>query len=122
MSESSNKVSCSPFASLAFPTDNSKAAAEFAAAYTLQKDEMLSDAITHYKSVIEQLPECFEAYYNMGLCQRDQGKITEAITSFENTARLHPLFKLVYKDLADLYTKVGQTSDAEGAIAAYSQL
>ncbi|MBX9669084.1 MAG: tetratricopeptide repeat protein [Candidatus Obscuribacterales bacterium] len=122
MNESSNRATCCPFTSFVFPTDNLIATTEFAAAYSSQTEGRFSDATTRYKAVLKQLPECFEAYYNLGLCLREQEHLAEALSAFENTARLHPLFKMVYKDLADLYTKVGQASNAEAAIAAYSQL
>ncbi len=122
MNKSSDQITCNPFSSLVSRSENAGATQEFESGYSLQREGKLTEAIKHYEAVIKELPKSFEASYNMGLCQRELGELQRSIRSFERTAKLHPFFKPVYKDLADLYSKTGQTSDAQSAMSMYHQL
>ncbi|MBX9669085.1 MAG: tetratricopeptide repeat protein [Candidatus Obscuribacterales bacterium] len=123
MKEFSTQNTCSsPFPSLLSPKENADANLEFVTGYALQRHGKLKEAAKSYEVVVKSLPDSFEAYYNLGLCQREQGDLRGALKSFEKTAMLHPFFKLVYQDLADLYSKAGQASNAQSAMAMYNQL
>ena len=76
------------------------------------------DAINSYKKAIKINPDYAEAYYNMGIAQKDKGDLEEAIESYKQALKIKP-------DHAEAYNNIGITlednGDLEGAIDSYKQ-
>ena len=55
----------------------------------LKEENKLEDAIEQYKNCIKYNKNCFEAFYNMALCQATLNQNDEALTNIEETLKLN---------------------------------
>jgi len=112
-----------PFSSLVSPSKyKADTKQDFDTAFRFQKDHKMNAAIDIYKRIVKDEPTCFESFYNLGLCYRYLGSDSDALAAFEQTAKLNPIFKPVFQDLADLYTQLGKELEAQSALSIYRQL
>ncbi len=51
--------------------------------------------------------QSFEGYLNLALCQRDQGKVEQAIHSLLCAVKIEPRLRVAYVELATLYEDMG---------------
>jgi tetratricopeptide (TPR) repeat protein len=53
-----------------------------------------------------------EAYYNLGLAYRRQGRLLDAVQSYRVAIRLDPRLAEAHFNLANVYVKTGQNNEA----------
>ena len=74
--------------------------------------------IGSFKHALKIKPDYAEAYYNMGLALKEQGKVEEAIDAYKKAISIKP-------DYAEAYNNMGNVlqskNDLEGAIKSYKQ-
>jgi tetratricopeptide (TPR) repeat protein len=73
-----------------------------------------SEAETHYRRALALAPSA-EAHYNLAVVQQRQGRLDQAIASFEAAARLAPRARPVWEALARAYAEAGRPADAARA-------
>jgi tetratricopeptide (TPR) repeat protein len=76
------------------------------------------DAINSYKKAIKINPDYAEAYYNMGIAQKDKGDLEEAIESYKQALKIKPNYVEAYYNMGNILKDKG---DLEEAIESYKQ-
>jgi tetratricopeptide (TPR) repeat protein len=91
-------------------------------AYARYNDGHVGEAIDALQRAIAQDENFAEAYYLLGLCQRDAQHLTQARDALEKAIQLQPATMLhAREELADLYGEIGRTDgrlDQLGALSA----
>ncbi|MDC1194888.1 tetratricopeptide repeat protein, partial [Pseudomonadota bacterium] len=80
--------------------------------------KMLDDAIEAYKKCIILKPDYAEAYINMGVALKDQGKFEEAIEAYNKALLLKPDYAVSYSNIGNALKGQGKL---EEAIEAYKK-
>lgn len=65
-----------------------------------------------YREVLEDQPNNFEAYNNLGNILQDQGRTDEAISCYQKAIKLNPNFAGTYYNLGDALQDKGQLDEA----------
>jgi tetratricopeptide (TPR) repeat protein len=80
--------------------------------------EMLDLAITAFQKVISLKPNFADAYYNMGVAFKDQGKMEESIKAYNKALSLKPDYADAYYNMADILKDQDKLDEA---IEAYNK-
>lgn len=126
-SDSSNKDSGedAPISPSQLPTLNTEtdltARRHFESAFRLQQSGKLYEAIAEYEKAAA-VKGMFESYFNLGLCLRTAGKLSEAESAFARAAKINRRYKPIYKQLSEVQRLLGKVSEAEVSWSQYSML
>jgi tetratricopeptide (TPR) repeat protein len=71
-----------------------------------------ADAATLYRATIQQNPNCWMCYNNLGVIYFQQGRIQEAMQDYEEAARLNPEFSDALDNLAFVLIDLGRSQEA----------
>jgi tetratricopeptide (TPR) repeat protein len=74
--------------------------------------EMLDLAITAFQKVISLKPNFTDAYYNMGVALKDQGKMAEAIEAYKKALSIKPDYVDACYNMADILKDQGKLNEA----------
>ncbi len=89
------------------------------AALTWRQCCIYEDADTLYRATLEQNPDCWFIYNNLGFDLASQGHLTEAADLYRHALALKPDYALAHYNLADIFFVEGHS---EEAIAHYKQV
>ena len=64
--------------------------------------------------VVEENPQCCDAFYLLGLIQEEAGSDRRALESYRRAVELDPTSVVYLTSLAEMYAKLGQVDDARG--------
>lgn len=127
-SDSSNRSSdeeVTPITPSQLPTLNTEsdltARRHFEAAYREQQSGKTKEAIEEYEKAIAA-KAMFESYFNLGLCLRASGKLSEAESAFARAANINRRYKPIYRQLSEVQRLLGKDSEAEISWSQYSML
>jgi protein O-GlcNAc transferase len=75
-------------------------------------------AIDNYKQAIKIKPDYADAYYNMGVVQKDKGDLAAAIHSYKQAIKINPSFANAYHDMGNA---LNANNEQDAAINSYKQ-
>jgi tetratricopeptide (TPR) repeat protein len=79
------------------------------------------EAIVCYQKAIDA-KSMYEAFFNMGLCLKLVGRLTEAEAALARSASLNRLYRPAYKVLSEVQKALGKESEAQVSWSQYSRL
>ncbi len=79
---------------------------------TARQSAAYRDEETLYRATIAANPDCWMAYYNLGVDLRDRGERREAITQFEQALRVWPDYAEAHDNLALALSAEGRSAEA----------
>ncbi len=82
-----------------------------------RKDE----ALTLYKSLVEDVPDVAEVQLVVARAYASVGESTAAMRAFEKTLELQPDFVFIHVELGNLFIQAGRNDDAAAAFLKYEQ-
>jgi tetratricopeptide (TPR) repeat protein len=80
-------------------------------AMALYRDGNIDAAMTTLQAAAAQGDRPPEAYYLLGICLREQQRLPEAASAFEQAVRLSPALIPAREQLADIYGAIGRRAD-----------
>jgi tetratricopeptide (TPR) repeat protein len=102
--------------------DNSAPRILYKLAFARYNEGLNASAIDALQRAIAQDERFAEAYYLLGLCQRDAQRPEAARKALERAIELQPAFFHAREELADLYGAMGRTPDRLTQLAALAAL
>jgi cytochrome c-type biogenesis protein CcmH/NrfG len=91
-------------------------------AFALLQIEQKPEARQLLQEVLQQDDKYFDAYYQLGKLQLEQGETKLAISNLEASSMLSPLSEYVHYQLAMAYRRDGRPADAEREMQLYQDL
>ncbi|MBI9072784.1 MAG: tetratricopeptide repeat protein [Melioribacteraceae bacterium] len=95
--------------------NNSNLEINLALALSYKKNNKLEEAIKLYKSIINDFPNSYEAYYNYAILLFENEVYVEAIILFQKSVEINATFELAYYNMGNSYRKLENYSEAEKA-------
>ena len=73
----------------------------------------LIDAEDHCRKALSLSPEFDEAYYNLGLVLKFQGRTNEALDAFHSSVRISPDYAIAFREIGGIQLEQGYHIDAK---------
>jgi protein O-mannosyl-transferase len=80
----------------------------------LLQENMIQDAVKHYKQALEIKPDYLQAHNNLAFLLLQDGKIDDAIAHLEQVVRINPDSATGHSNLGNAYLQAGRGRDATG--------
>jgi tetratricopeptide (TPR) repeat protein len=82
------------------------------ASLTWRQSGLYRDAMTLYQATLEENPNCWVAYNNLGLILEEKGRPTEAMDHYQQSVRLNPKNAEAYNNIGGIFLKTNRLSEA----------
>jgi tetratricopeptide (TPR) repeat protein len=79
---------------------------------TWRQSENYRDPIGLYRATIEVNPTCWQAHFNLGALLFKEGRLTEALDSYQESRRLNPDDAETYTSIGTALANLGRTDEA----------
>ena len=76
----------------------------------------LEEAAVHLRETLRLCPKDEQAWYNLGVLQKNKGELPEAENSLREALRLKPGYTMAWSNLGAVYLASGRVPDAIGAL------
>ncbi|MEW6599881.1 MAG: tetratricopeptide repeat protein [Nitrospirota bacterium] len=89
--------------------------------YLIRKDD-LDGAYPHLRETLRLCPKNESGWYNLGVWQRKNGELQEAVSSFNEALRLKPDYANAWSNLGAVYMTMGRIPEATDALLEATRL